>query len=83
MGTTRKSGLVDAEAQAFDGAGAKPAGGVARTFIVGLYQHAIHLHVAGSYLEPGWQSIRNFVMMPLRSIPITPPCGPVIPTSVI
>jgi hypothetical protein len=26
---------------------------------------------------------RNFLMMPWRSMPMTPPCGPVMPTSVM
>ena len=44
---------------------------------------AVQPTFANVYYQSAGKPFRNFPMILLRSIPITPPCGPVIPTSVI
>jgi len=60
----------------------RPAG-IAFAGIVGFDQHAVHLHVTGGDLEAGRKSVEEALDDSLAVMPITPPCGPVMPTVVI
>src|SRR5271163_611117 len=55
----QKGVLVNAEAQALDGPRTQAACGVARTLVVGLDQHGVHLHVAGSHFKSRRQLVQK------------------------
>src|SRR6267143_6900801 len=51
---------VNAEAQSLNGARAEAACGIARAFVVGVDQDAVHLYIAGGDLESRRQTIQKF-----------------------